>query len=83
VQAGHAACQLVYRFGSLADRDRWGEHGPRFVWYGLRDEAELREWASRLGDRAVAYHEPDLAGELTALAYWGERLPAFDGLPLL
>ena len=83
MQAAHAACQLVYRFGGLAEPDRWGEFGPHFVWYGLRDEAELLEWERRLGGRALAYREPDLGHRLTALAYWGPRLPEFDELRLL
>jgi hypothetical protein len=83
VQAAHAACQLVHRHGHLADPRRWGDHGPTFVWYGVRDEAELASWAERLGDRAVSYREPDRGRELTALAYWGPRLPEFEELRLM
>jgi hypothetical protein len=83
VQGAHAACQLVHRFGHLADPVRWGAYGPHFVWYGVRDEAELLVWERRLGDRAVASREPDRAHELTALAYWGPRLPELDSLRLL
>jgi len=83
VQAAHAACQLVHRFGHLADPDRWGAHGPTFIWYGVDDETGLLLWERRLAGRAIAYREPDRGDELTALAYWGPRLREFDDLRLL
>ena len=83
MQAAHAACELVYRFGGLTDPRRWGKHGPHLVWLGVRDEVELASWATFLAGRCVAYREPDRGHELTALAYWGPRIPEFEELRLV
>jgi len=83
VQAAHAACELVYRFGRLADPRRWGEHGPHLVLLGVRDEAELASWAKFLAGRSVVYREPDRGHELTALAYWGPCIREFEELRLM
>ena len=49
----------------------------------MQDEAELALWEQRLSGRVVAYREPDLGYQLTALAYWGRRVAGFDELRLL
>lgn len=84
VQAAHAASMLAFRLAHAGlPEEEWGDYGPHFVFLGVQDEAELEQWRSELGDCALAYTEPDLGDELTALAYYGARPPGFGRLRLL
>lgn len=60
---------------------------PTVAVLGVRDElrlAALLDDLERSGHDVAAFHEPDLAGELTALAtVAGRRQPALRRLPLL
>ncbi len=74
---------LTFRLREQLTDQNWGKYGPHFVFYGLRDQFELEEWAHKLGDRAECFYEPDRDFELTAIAYIGPRMEDFDSLRLL
>ena len=73
VQAGHAVAQW------MLERREW--ENEILVYIGVTHR-ELREWAEALGDRAVAWREPDWNDQLTAVAVVGKR-EEFAGLDLL
>ena len=78
VQAAHAVANWAHHTHVIDEE--WGEYGPSFVVYGVRDVAELEMWASRLAG-ATVFCEPDLGSEVTALAYHGQG--RLEGLGLL
>ncbi len=83
VQAAHAASMLTYH-STPAARAGWDpQFGPPFVVYGVPDEAELVTWCARLGVQALPYYEPDRAGEMTALAFYGAGREEFKSMRLL
>ena len=83
IQAAHAVANLVFRRRDELDPGSWGEYGPNFVVYGVAGEGELLEIEKSLSPLAVSFHEPDLGGRLTAIAYLGPPLERFNELSLL
>lgn len=80
VQTAHSVAELV----STRRPDFKGEI-PYVIVLGVKDEAELDSWRTRMDGKAdfVAFREPDLGNQLTAIAYWGKKFPGFGGLRLL
>jgi len=80
VQAGHAVAEFLL-------------HGPSTEWcngtliyLGVRDLRELNEWCQSLNEKGiewVGFREPDLAGELTAIAVASDDRMFFSDLRLL
>lgn len=84
VQATHAVMQLMrYQAAHLLPGEAWGKYGPAVVLLGVSDEQELRDWQDRLGSQAVAFHEPDLCDQMTAVAYYGASHPELRELRLM
>jgi hypothetical protein len=82
VQAGHAAVKFVF------------EHGHKIAWrngtlvyLAVSDQKQLMQEKEKLeGKLFTEFEEPDLGGEVTAIAVLGDesaRLSEFSHLPLL
>jgi hypothetical protein len=68
VQGSHAVVEYSLH-GDREQYDRW--HNSTIVFLGVQNEGALKLWQLKLGDRNrcfTAWHEPDLNGQLTALA---------------
>ena len=73
----------MFRHREKFDEQSWGEHGPNFVFFGVPGERELLDLEAAIGPDGVSFREPDMGDRLTAIAYMGTTLPAFDQLQLL
>lgn len=80
VQAAHAVMQLIREVGFKIG---WGTYGPAVVLLGVTNEVELKKWFEQLSPNVVSFHEPDMMGQLTSIAYYGPRYEALDDLKLL
>lgn len=74
VQAGHAA--LAYAHEHPGD---W--HDGYLIILSVPDEFALYRWAQRLGD-VTCFREPDLGGQLTAIAAGTDASRQLAKLPL-
>ena len=83
MQGAHAAANLVFHKRSSIDVREWGDHGPRFVFYGVEHERDLLALESALGTEAMSFREPDLGNRLTAVAYLGSTRHEFSRYDLL
>lgn len=80
VQSVHAAIEITAK-NRLDFSDT-----PWVIVYGVENEDALSRWAERLSAKNasfVAFREPDMSDQLTAIAYWGQKFPGFGGLRLL
>jgi hypothetical protein len=71
VQSCHALGTLMARHGADPKIGRWAEHEGALVVLGVKDEQALSAWEEELRVREVRFEpfrEPDLGGQLTALA---------------
>lgn len=73
-QVGHALIAWVLAHGAPPDN---------LVVLETPGRAELEAVAERLGPAAVRFEEPDLGGELTAIAVGPEHWRALSSLPLM
>ena len=62
VQAGHALAQYLFE-----RPDTQWDNGT-LVYLRVRNEQELIEWQTKIGNRSVCFREPDLSNEVTAIA---------------
>ena len=81
VQAMHAATNLIAKRSQ--DIAAWGHYGPRLVLLGVSDERELQNYLSTLSEDMEPFFEPDLQGELTAIAFLTLNNPPLGHLRLL
>lgn len=82
VQAGHAAVKFVFEHGhTIAWRN------GTLVYLAVSDQKQLMQEKEKLeGKLFTEFEEPDLGGEVTAIAVLGDesaRLSEFSHLPLL
>lgn len=79
VQAVHAAIELVAKHGIKFNET------PFVIVYGVENENALRGWQERLNGKGrwLAFREPDMQNQMTAIAYWGKKASGFGGLRLL
>ncbi len=82
VQAVHAVMALQHHVG-LRPGFGMRDFGPSVVLLGVKDELEINAWAGKLYPHAVCFYEPDLCGQLTSLAYYGQPIPEFNDLRLM
>ena len=80
VQAIHAAINLLARHHGISQN--WDDVGPALVVYGAT-RAQLGRLEEVLPQPSTAFREPDWDNALTAAAFYGRRLTAFDDLALL
>lgn len=80
VQATHAVMRLQRDIGY---KTGWGLYGPAVVLLGVKDEQELSEWLIKLNPHAVGFYEPDMAGQVTAAAYYGQPIESLSELRLM
>lgn len=81
VQAIHAAIEITAK-----QHLRFLAGTPWVIVYGVEDEKALTEWCDRLNKKSaphLAFREPDMGNQLTAIAYWGRKFDGFGGLRLL
>ena len=69
VQAAHALAQYAIEYP-----EQFKLWNNQLIFLGVRNLIELKEWNVKLGIAGVQYSyftEPDLDGQLTAIAYYG------------
>ncbi len=84
VQTNHATFQLWQEFHDNLPK----QETPNLVCYKVENERELHSlyeqiYAERIALRITKFQEPDLGDQLTAIAYFGEKIPLFNGLSLV
>jgi hypothetical protein len=62
VQGSHAVAEFLIHH----NRDGW-KNGT-MIMLGVPNEKALKYWKAKLADKAVAFYEPDIGNQMTALA---------------